>query len=230
MQLDIILALQHPCSNFIFFYKRRRLILKYNTRTVLVCVWKDFAQTPASMSCHAHLAGLVKVAGASIRVLTTQPVLVMDRSVTMVSVKRAVSLSTPGTSVRIKMSAPSACEKTCSLSSECTQHQTCSSGTCKSTISSGCSGTLTAKYLLSSVTPCLKCVRSRFSWDLNVLGSNCGAAFSHFTVLKMNNVDLSSLNAYPTYAISFILSTVHIFLILSRTDSLMIGWIYRMLV
>ncbi|KAF6029594.1 hypothetical protein EB796_012098 [Bugula neritina] len=29
MQLDIILALQHPCSNFIFFYKRRRLILKY---------------------------------------------------------------------------------------------------------------------------------------------------------------------------------------------------------
>ncbi|KAF6038534.1 hypothetical protein EB796_003155 [Bugula neritina] len=134
------------------------------------------------------------------------------------------------TSVRIKMSAPSACEKTCSLSSECTQHQTCSSGTCKSTISSGCSGTLTAKYLLSSVTPCLKCVRSRFSWDLNVLGSNCGAAFSHFTVLKMNNVDLSSLNAYPTYAISFILSTVHIFLILSRTDSLMIGWIYRMLV
>ncbi|KAF6041563.1 hypothetical protein EB796_000130 [Bugula neritina] len=37
------------------------------------------------------------------------------------------------------MSTPSACEKTCSLSSECTQHQTCSSGTCKSTISSGCS-------------------------------------------------------------------------------------------
>ncbi|KAF6033157.1 hypothetical protein EB796_008529 [Bugula neritina] len=62
-----------------------------------------------------------------------------------------------------------------------------------------------------------------------VLGSNCGAAFSHFTVLKMNNVDLSSLNAYPTYAISFILSTVQIFLILSRTDSLMIGWIYRMM-
>ncbi|KAF6028792.1 hypothetical protein EB796_012895 [Bugula neritina] len=60
------------------------------TRTVLVCVWKDFAQTPASTSCHAHLAGRVKVAGASIRVLTTQPVLVMDRSVTMVSVKRAV--------------------------------------------------------------------------------------------------------------------------------------------
>ncbi|KAF6039467.1 hypothetical protein EB796_002225 [Bugula neritina] len=62
-----------------------------------------------------------------------------------------------------------------------------------------------------------------------VLGSNCGAAFSHFTVLKMNNVDLSSLNAYPTYAISFILSTIQIFLILSRTDSLMIGWIYRMI-
>ncbi|KAF6027817.1 hypothetical protein EB796_001155 [Bugula neritina] len=63
-----------------------------------------------------------------------------------------------------------------------------------------------------------------------VLGSNCGAAFSHFTVLKMNNVDLSSLNAYPTYAISFILSTIQIFLILSRTDSLMIGWIYRMII
>ncbi|KAF6041562.1 hypothetical protein EB796_000129 [Bugula neritina] len=54
------------------------------------CVWKEFAQTPASTSSHAHLAGRVKVAGASIRVLTTQPVLVMDRSVTMVSVKRVV--------------------------------------------------------------------------------------------------------------------------------------------
>jgi len=53
-------------------------------------VWKEFAQTPASTSSHAHLAGRVKVASASIRVLTTQPVLVMDRSVTMVSVKRAV--------------------------------------------------------------------------------------------------------------------------------------------
>ncbi|KAF6016727.1 hypothetical protein EB796_004747 [Bugula neritina] len=112
----------------------------------------------------------------------------MDRSVTMVPVKRVVSLSTPGTSVRIKMSAPSACEKTCSLSSECTQHQTRSSGTCKSTISSGCSGTLTVKYLLSSVTPCLRSVRSRLSWDLNVLGSNCGAAFSHFVSLNMSKV------------------------------------------
>ncbi|KAF6040539.1 hypothetical protein EB796_001154 [Bugula neritina] len=60
------------------------------TQTVLVCVWKEFAQTPASTSSHAHLAGRVKVASASIRVLTTQPVLVMDRPVTMVSVKRAV--------------------------------------------------------------------------------------------------------------------------------------------
>jgi len=46
----------------------------------------------------------------------------------------------------------------------------------------------------------------------------------------MNNVDLSLLNAYPTYAISFILSTIQIFLMLSRTDSLMIRWIYRMMV
>ncbi|KAF6032719.1 hypothetical protein EB796_008967 [Bugula neritina] len=61
-----------------------------DTDCVGVCVWEDFAQTPASMSCHAHSAGRVKVAGASIRVLTTQPVLVMDRSVTMVSVKRVV--------------------------------------------------------------------------------------------------------------------------------------------
>ncbi|KAF6028793.1 hypothetical protein EB796_012896 [Bugula neritina] len=71
-------------------------------------------------------------------------------------------------------------------------------------------------------------------WDL-IVGLPSITLFSIFnvlptTVLKMNNVDLSSLNAYPTYAISFILSTIQIFLILSRTDSLMIGWIYRMLV
>jgi len=47
----------------------------------------------------------------------------------------------------------------------------------------------------------------------------------------MNNVNLNSLNAYPTYAISFILSTIQIiFLMLNRTDSLMIGWIYKTMV
>ncbi|KAF6032021.1 hypothetical protein EB796_009677 [Bugula neritina] len=141
-------------------------------------------------------------------------------------------LSTPSTSVRIKNVCPISLPETCSLSSECTQHQTCSSGTCKSTISSGCSGTRLPSTC-SLLSPMSKKCEIKIQLDLNVLGllgSNCGAAFSHFTVLKMNNVDLSSLNAYPTYAISFILSTIQIFLILSRTDSLMIGWIYRMII
>ncbi|KAF6038612.1 hypothetical protein EB796_003083 [Bugula neritina] len=60
-----------------------------DTDCVGVCVGGLCSDTcKYELSC--TLGRTCQGAGASIRVLTTQPVLVMDRSVTMVSVKRVV--------------------------------------------------------------------------------------------------------------------------------------------